>query len=477
MADKLIPINFAFQSYQARSGLASAEQVVNMYGEINPPESPSKVSIYRTPGTTVWLELNEFNPIYGMVVLGENLYVVCGVSFYQVTPAKTAILKGEMGTSPGRVMMTENGLQVTILTEAGIAYYYDVDTDTFAIINDPEFEDSNSITTLDGYTISTEKDSQTFQWSENKQTESWLGLDFAAAEAESDNLTVGLNYNRQLLLIGTRTIEVYVNTGDPIFQFQRLDGALIKSGTAAKYSAVADLAGIFWLDTNEKVVYQATNYQPKRISTFGIEKMLNDMETLEDAFAFVYVQAGHRFLVMTFPTEEKTICYDITQDLWHERSSINPVTNRAGQWLANCHIAYGGKQLIGDANTGTIYELDLNAYTENGTKMLLKAVSATQFDNYNWDSLGRFVLFMDTGTGIVTGQGSDPQVMFRSSKDGGKTWSNELWQPLGEMGNYCTEIWWEQVEHGRNFLAEIRVSDPVNIAITGAYLQVNQGRP
>jgi hypothetical protein len=476
MTDELIPINFAFQSYQTRSGLTSAERVVNMYGEINTPEAPSKVSLYRTPGATLWKSLDQYNPIYGMKVMGEFLYVVCGVTLYRINAAGTAESLGVMGTAPGRVMMTENGSQITILTEAGIAYYYDTDTSAFAEITDGEFELSNSITTLDGYTISTEKDSETFQWSENRHTENWDGLDFATAEAQSDNLTVVLNYNRQLILIGTDTIEIWVNTGDSNFVFQRLDGALIKSGTTAKYSAVADLAGIFWLGS-DKVVYQTTNYQPKRISTFGVETAIESYTTINDAFGFVYVQQGHRFYVLTFPTERRTWVYDITQDLWHERQSINPTNQQLGQWLANCHAAFNQKQLVGDANTGMIYELDLSTYTESGTTMLLEAISATQFDDYRRDSIGRFVLFMDTGTGIATGQGSDPQIMLQTSKDGGKTWSNELWQPLGEMGNYCTEVWWNQVEYGRSFLAKIRISDPVNIAITGAFLQVNRGKP
>lgn len=477
MADTLIPINFAFESYQARSGLASKERVVGMYAEINPPESKSKVSLYRIPGTTVWKSLDNFNPIYGMKVMGENLYVVCGVSVYKIDSTKTATLLGVMGTTPGRVMMTENGTQVTILTEAGIAYY--ATTSTLTQIIDGEFELSNSITTLDGYTISTEKDSETFQWSQNKHTENWAALDFAAAEAESDNLIVVLNYNRQLILIGTNTIEVWVDTGDLIFPFQRLDGVLIKSGTRAKYSAVADLTGIYWLDTTTRTFYQATNYQPNRISTFGIEKILEEMEVIDDAFSFVYVQAGHRFLITTFPTEGKTLAYDITSDLWQERWSLNPnmLASPPAAWLANCHAAFAEKQLIGDANTGNIYQLDLNSYTENGTTMLLEAISTTQFDDYRRDGIGRFVLYMDTGVGIVTGQGSNPQIMLQTSKDGGKTWSNELWQPLGEMGNYCTEIWWDQVEFGRTFIAKIRISDPVDIAITGAFLQINQGRP
>lgn len=477
MADDLIPINFAIQTYQARSGLVSKERLVNIYAELTPPESKSKVALFRTPGATIWKAISDFNPMYGMKVMGDYLYVVCGLNVYQIDSSKTTTLLGTMAVAPGRVVMTENGLQVTIITESGIGYYYDAVNEVFGEIDDEDFELSNYATTIDGYTVSVEKDSQDFQISANRDTTSYSALDFGAAQAESDNLVVALNYNRQLILMGSKSIEVWYDTGNNTFPFQPVDGVLIKSGTTAKYSAVADLTGIYWLGS-DKIVYQATNYKPNRISTYGMENEIENYSAIDDAFAFVYVQGGHRFYVLTFPTEQKTWVYDISTGLWHERSSVNPnmPQQTANAWLANCHASFNELQLVGDANTGTIYQLDLETYTENTTPILWQIISATQFDNYKRDSVGRFVLWMDTGTGIVSGQGSDPQIMMRSSKDGGQTWSNELWQPMGQMGNYCTEIWWDQVEYGRNFLVELRGSDPVDIAIAGAFVSVNQGK-
>ncbi len=478
MASEFIPINLAIQTYQSRSGLASNERLVNLYAELTPPESKSKVALFRTPGATIWKAINNYNPIYGMKVMGDFLYVVCGLDVYQINSSKTATLLGTMDSSPARVMITENGLQLTFLTESGIAYYYDVGSTTFAQITDGDFELSNAVTTIDGYTVSVEQESQTFQISSNLDTTTWAALDFAQAQAESDNLVTVLNYNRQLILMGSRSTEIWYDTGNNTFPFQPVDGVLLKSGTTAKYSAVADLTGVYWLG-QDKIIYQATNYAHNRISTYGIEKLIESFDVIDDAFSFVYVQEGHRFLVITFPTENRTIVYDITTGLWHERSSVNPnmVQQTNNAWLANCYENFAELQLVGDANTGTIYQLDLDNYQENGTPILWEIISATQFDNYKRDSVGRFVLWMDTGTGIVNGQGSDPQIMLQTSKDGGKTWSTEQWQPLGAMGEYCTEIWWDQVEYGRNFLAKLRGSDPVNIAITGAFIEITQGRP
>ncbi len=373
--------------------------------------------------------------------------------------------------------MTENGLQVTILTESGIAYYYDTNTSLFQQITSENYQLSTSVTTLDGYTIFAKQDSQEFFISANRDTSTYAALDFALAESNSDNLISVQSFNGQLILMGSISSEIWYDSGAAAFPFESISGAFIQIGTTAKYSSVIDLTGLYFIGS-DRVVYNATNYNPQRISTFGIEKILEGFATVDDMFGFIYVQAGHRFLILTSPSENRTLCHDITTGLWHERSSVNPnnLSQTSNAWLANCHASFAGEQLIGDANTGTIYELDLENYQENTTPILWKIISATQFDEYRRDSIGRFVLWMDTGTGISTGQGSDPQIMMRSSKDGGKTFSNELWQPMGEQGNYCTEVWWDQVEFGRTFIAELSGSDPVNIAITGAFVGITQGK-
>ncbi len=137
-----------------------------------------------------------------MQVMGENLYVVCGVSIYKIDSTMTKTLLGTIGTTPGRVMMTENGTQVTILTENGTAYY--ATTSTVTQITDGQYELANSVTTLDGYSVFTEKESTQFFISALRDTSSYSALDFASAEAESDNLVTVLSYNRQLILMGTQ---------------------------------------------------------------------------------------------------------------------------------------------------------------------------------------------------------------------------------------------------------------------------------
>lgn len=75
-----------------------------------------------------------------------------------------------------------------------------------------------------------------------------------------------------------------------------------------------------------------------------------------------------------------------------------------------------------------------------------------------------------TGIGLTPGdeadppvQGSDPQVMYRFSKDGGKTWTPERWTTAGEIGRFKERVrFLRATGNYRDGVFEITVSDPVD---------------
>jgi len=85
-------------------------------------------------------------------------------------------------------------------------------------------------------------------------------------------------------------------------------------------------------------------------------------------------------------------------------------------------------------------------------------------------------LDMDSGVGLVTGQGDDPQAMLQWSDDGGKTWSNEHWSPIGKIGSYLTRVQWNRLGMFRQRQYKVEISDPIPVAIVGAYAEVENGR-
>jgi hypothetical protein len=79
----------------------------------------------------------------------------------------------------------------------------------------------------------------------------------------------------------------------------------------------------------------------------------------------------------------------------------------------------------------------------------------------------------ETGVGLIDGQGSDPQIMMRWSNNGGHTWSNEHWVPMGKIGSYGTRAIWRRLGMTtkiRDRVYEVSGTDPVRVYIMGAEL-------
>ena len=468
-------IQFGINSYKALSGLLSSERLVNFYAETAPPDSPFRGMLVGTAGLKEWVDLEQFEPIYGSIVLNNYLYVVCGLNFYQINSSKTTILKGTLGGTPNKVMMTNNRTQITILSSNGDAYYYDTVGDTFAQITDLDYESSSSVATLNNYTIFSKTDSDQFFISALNDTTSYNALDFATAESEPDNIVRVYAINNELWIFGEKTIEIWGNTGNATFPFERIRGTYIEVGCKAKYSVVNDQEGIFWLG-DDNSIYQGTGYQASRVSTYAIEDTISKFTIKDDAFGMFYIQEGHRFYCLTFPSVNETWCYDTTTGLWHERSSRNPNTSISERWLANTLAYFTDLNLVGDKNTGKIYELDLDTHTENGIPIVGEIISATIFKNFSRMHSNRLTLVMDTGVGIDgSGQGDEPEIMLQTSSDGGKTYTEEMWQPIGAIGSYETEVSWLKIGYGRSLIIKVKISDPVKRRIVGAYLDQEVG--
>jgi hypothetical protein len=97
-----------------------------------------------------------------------------------------------------------------------------------------------------------------------------------------------------------------------------------------------------------------------------------------------------------------------------------------------------------------------------------------------FEPLGQYVLsdtdingYNLTTTSYPATAGYYPEVMLRWSDDGGHTWSNEHWSPLGKIGAYGQRTFWRRLGMTlklRDRVYELSGTDPNKIAIMGAEL-------
>ncbi len=459
-------IPFAKQAYESRSTQFAAQRCVNLYMEPGTEGTQTESVLYGTPGLITFVNLGA-NRIWGMHVMGANLYVVSGNHVYVVSASSGATDLGAMGTVADVVIMTDDGTHVTILLESGAAYV--ATASTLAQITDGQYVSSSSVTVLDYFTIFTGIDTAVFQISALNDATAYDALDVATVSGISGNLVRAMTFRGECWMFKQFSTEVYRNSGAGDFPFIPIGSATMQRGCAAKRSVAVDSDNIVWLG-DDRIIYKAQNYLPIRISTFAIEKDIESYATIDDAEGFIYTEEGHKFYVLTFPTEDVTWVNDLTTGFWHERESFGH-----GRWRATSYAFFGGRNLVGDFETGKIYQLDLDTYTENGTTIQRIATTPPIWSDGNRMIFDRLQVLFDAGQGLISGQGSTPYAMLRYSDDGGYTWSNERITTIGAIGQYRNRAVWRRLGHARERVYEITVSDPVKVNITGATADIRLG--
>lgn len=468
---------FVGGSYRARSKFFDSQRTVNLYPEVSKSgTSKSIAALYGTPGLRLWKNFVGGN-IRGMLRFSANTaLVVSGDKLYSVTASGISTLAGAIDAFSTPVSMASNGTTVMIVTGPN-GFFYTPGTGVLVQITDSDFVGADTVQFIDGYFAFNKTGTGQFQITQLYGTDI-DGLDFATAEGAPDLLLSLLVDHREIWLFGETSTEVFFNSGNPDFPFERIQGAFIEQGCAAKLSPAKLDNTVFWLTADERgqgMVQRAQGYQPQRISTHAVEYAIGQYPTISDAVGYSYQQEGHSFYVLNFPTANATWVYDASTDEWHERAWRNPATAALGRHRANCQIAFAGENLVGDWENGNVYVLDLDTYTDNGD--LIPAIRQTPYiaSTNLMMFFHKLWIDMEVGVGLVSGSGSDPEVMLDWSDDGGNTWSNEVRAKLGKIGERLARVNFRRLGKSRSRVFRVTITDPVKRVFIDADVEATPG--
>ena len=263
-------IPFAGGAYQGISTNVNAQICRNFYVEIDPTDTTKKYLI-GTPGLLLKQTLAT-SPVRGLHAFNGVLYAVAGSKLYELSTSFVATEKGTLSTSTGIVSMADNGVtpgggNQLIIVDGTSGYTYNVNTTTFAEIADADFPDGATFVTFqDGYFVVNLPTSGRIYISGLYDGTSWAALDFATAEGSPDKLLRVINESRNLWLIGERTSEVWANTGQADFPFERYQGGFTEYGTVSGATVCKFDNSLIWLGRNDRgdtqVVMQETVLKP-----------------------------------------------------------------------------------------------------------------------------------------------------------------------------------------------------------------------
>jgi hypothetical protein len=319
----------------------------------------------------------------------------------------------------------------------------------------------------------------------------WTPLQSGAKIGKSDNISWLINCNNYLWLFGEdNSCEVHYDTDNYNGQlFARYQGAIINVGCKAKNSVATYQNNIFFLGTDiagTLGVFSNDGMSPLRISTRGIEQLIETMGTWSDCQAFTYAQSGHAFYVMHFPTANRTLVYDAVTNAWHERTSLIQSTGLLARWRGMYASSSFDKIIMGDPNSSAVYALD-PTYFQNDNPMdaginYIRCVKTTPINFasgvnviYNWVQV---ICNQGSGSTVdnVDGVGTDPHLQLAWSDDTGLTWSNERSAPIGRQGQYANRTRVLGCGMGRNRVFRIAMTDPVHFILVALMFNGNPCR-
>lgn len=444
-------VPFARMSAAGRSQAVTAERLINLYAEAAPDGGAGSVILRSGPGLGPFATVGQ-GPIRGLHVTRDVLCAVSGGVLYSVdsngTPTAIGTIPGE-----GSVHMADNGAQLVIVRDNGDGHVWDGTTMTR--INDPDYLPASSCAFLNHYIVFGQRGSGRFFISGLLDAGSYDALDFATAEARPDIVVQVFAHNNTIWLFGERTTEVWWNTGDAAFPFERVSGGTIEVG--CRYNSVAAVdSAVYWLG-DDGVVYRSTGFLPQRVSTHAIEYVIRDRT---GARAWAYKEEGHAFYVLGF--DQGAVVFDAGTGFWHERQS-----SAVNRWRADTYARAYGKHLVGDYRLGRIYEMRPDIHSDGSTAMQRRAISPPIDAGGVPLFLPELSVRFDHGVGRSEGQGADPQVVLDWSDDGGRTWSNERWAAIGRIGEYEKRAVWRRLGRFRSRSFRLTYSEPTPFAIHG----------
>lgn len=467
-------IAFVGASYQERSTNLDCQACINLFPVLGESGTAKAVrALYGTPGRRPLVSAAS-GTVRGMhrPTNGSDAIVVVGSTVYRLSTAFVLTSIGTIDALSTPVKIDDNGLQAVIVTGPS-GYQVDLTTNVLTQIIDPAFYGADNVDFLDTYAIFNRPGTNQFYISGANQI-TFDALDFATAESNYEPIVNFIVNHDELMFFKQTVTEIWRATTNPDFPFARDRNASIEQGCVARDSLAPMDNTVFWLGQDTEgagIVYRMNGYTPTRVSTDAVEYAIAKYSSISDAVAYSYQQEGHTFYVLSFPTGNATWVYDVATQMWHQRAYLDPVTGTLGRDRSNSHMFFAGQHIVGDYLTGALRTLDLDYYMDGEDPMpSIRASAHISTPNYTWIPHNRLQIDMETGVGLISGQGVDPQAYLDWTDDGGKNWSNQHAESMGAIGEFADRVRWNRMGRSKDRVYRLTISDPVKRVILGATL-------
>ena len=454
---------------------------VNLYAEKNPQDPARPFRLVPTPGSRLIDNGSTLTTAVRGVAQADGfasgkLVVVDGTTVRLMdTAAETwSALTGTLpGTDRAQIVFGEvqagflaNG---ALYQSTGTAVAALTDGDWATLLSDHSQTAFTSVAVIGQRLVATY--GSRFAFSSALDFDNTTTLSYYTAENAPDGIVGAFVIGDILYIVGTQTIEPWVQTGDNDDPFRPLTGQVIRRGTAAR-DTMTLLDNSLFLVADDRTVRRLDGLVPTILNKDDawVTRLLSGVSA-SDLICKAIETDAHSFYQINAPTI--CIVYDIASQTWHERSTQAQDT---WEWAYIERVNekfYAGSRL--DTKLAQISRAylsdDMADATTFGTE-IIRSFTAHLPVKMGRNPMSLVRLEGTKGVGLSTGQGSAPTVNMAISRDKGITYGSERSRSLGAIGEYGARTIWRQCGRAapEQTVMKFSWSDPVNFSPTGVMI-------
>jgi hypothetical protein len=440
-----------------------------------------------------WKMINSVNPqgvgrgIYSSSNL-KKLFAVIDNTILMYDTNLTRTIIGKMGTFVGDVFISENNNgEVAFSDNLNLYVYGSLSNTMFTLTNTQLGFTPGYITFQNTRLISPNIASSTWRlsdfnsattvadWPSDSQHE-------GALQTKPDKTVATIRFpgrGNLLLVMGSTVCELWNDVGSVLFPYQRnqsinLDYGCLNPATIAESENI-----VCFLAANEKSgpsIMYTNGGDLTRISTDGIDYLLQSLEFPSNAYGFMFRQDGHLFYVITFVKDNLSYAYDFTAEKFYSLADEN-----MNAFIVKRIAFFNDKYYFVSIRDGNLYELSSQFTTyDYGNDEVFEipriritasisqpdqsrfvagysgfTIEQGQFDYPDVDT--RFNLNTQDGSQILTQDdafilsgGEDftanvPKINLSLSKDGGVNFGSKWAKFLNPLGRRANRLMWYQL--------------------------------
>jgi len=414
--------------------------------------------VYIATGTSIYQPIVNYTS--GVAnVNGNTVTWVAGTlgdpsMFTEAQPGDLLLLppSGTIPTSAAPYLYTvasvaADGMSLTLVENAGVLnnYAYQLGAGPTSLLAGAMVE------YIDGYFIVNVPNTITYRISHLFDGSTWDALDSQSKSGSVDNIAAILSFSGYLALIGdTNSIEIWGDSGNAQFPFARVSGQSLNVGADAAWSVQKLTTGaVIWLVNSQnggRQIVQSLGGAPQRISNHAMEYAMKGYPVTDDAISSTYIEDGHEFYRIDFPTANRSWEWDNTSSLWVELGVETEQDEVYGcdSGRYRVHVTWPSgtaMDLVGDFQSGNLYQVDSSFLDDDGTEIPVMRIAPHINSGLERMTMAEFALDCELGTIDPSLLGLDgklliPLVSLFYSDDGARTWTNAGAASLGRAGEY-----------------------------------------